>query len=364
MMDDYVFLEDMSRKVGDWGKEIVRGGYSFGNGDNRGNRGRGRGRGMKGRGRGGSSGGSGRTKRDVLKLQLEARDIDMDLLPIGMERRKVNQSSWDFKYVLQSFIKDNLLTEETTRNQTALLTIEFKFHKPLNPFAPSSQPREQPFILITHKNNIKSSLLTLIRSHMKTNGRNHSRKESSYPEWAKCLVNPDPDDDPESFTNPQCVMQALISHQLRGPAYYSFDPSQPLINLLRHTHFVEFPTIEVWEEFQGIIVDAQGVVRQSEDERQPKRRKLNPKAGRLAINGLLGDYGSEEEEEEQASNMLTALDNYAESGEDDDGLDGCDDEGEVEIDPAILLDLMRQARDETVEEDVLVDWGDYDSEQE
>jgi len=250
---------------------------------------------------------------------------------------------------------------EITRNQTALLTIEFKFHKPLNPFAPSSQPREQPFILITHKNNIKSSLLTLIRSHLKTDGRNHSKKESSYPEWAKCLVNPDPDDDPESFTNPQCVMQALVSHQLRGPAYYSFDPSQPLINLLRHTHFVEFPTIEVWEEFKGIVVDAQGVVRPSEEERQPKRRKLYPKAGRLAINGLLGDYGSEEDEEEQAPDMLAALDNYAESGEDDDGLNGSDDEGEVEIDPAILLDLMRQARDETAVEDDIVDWGDYDS---
>ena len=148
-MDDYVFLEDMSRKVGDWGREIVGGGYSFGNGDNRG-RGRGRGRGMKGRGRGGGGdGGSGRTKRDVLKLQLEARDIDMDLLPIGMERRKANQSSWDFKYVLEFYHKDSLLTEKTTRNQTALLTIEFKFHKPLNPFAPSSQPREH-FILITH----------------------------------------------------------------------------------------------------------------------------------------------------------------------------------------------------------------------
>ena len=94
MMDDYVFLEDMSRKVGDWGREIVRGGYSFGE-----NRGRGRGSG-RGRGRGGG-GCSGRTKRDVLKLQLEARDIDMDLLPIGMERRKVNQSSWDFKYVFK-----------------------------------------------------------------------------------------------------------------------------------------------------------------------------------------------------------------------------------------------------------------------
>lgn len=202
---------------------------------------------------------------------------------------------------------------------------------------------------------------------MKTDGRNHSKKESSYPEWAKCLVNPGSDDDAESFTNPQCIMQALISHQLKGPAYYSFDPSQPLINLLRHTHFVEFPTIEVWEEFQGIIVDAQGVVRQSEDERQPKRRKLNAKAGRLAINGLLGDYGSEEEEQKQkqAPNVFAALDNYAES-EEDDGLNGSDDEGEVELDPTILLNLMRQARDEpwAVEEDEMVDWGDYDSEQE
>ena len=360
MMDDYVFLEDMSRKVGDWGKEIVRGGYSFGNGDNRGSwRGGGRGTRGRGRGGGGGGGGSGRTKRDVLKLHLEARDIDMDLLPIGMERRKVNQSSWDYKYVFK-FMKNILLTEETTRNQTALLTIEFKFHKPLNPFAPL-QPRERPFTLITHKNNVKSSLLTLIRSHMKTDRKNHCKKESSYPEWAKRLVSPDPEDDPESFTNPQCVMQALISHQLRGPAYYSFDPSQPLINLLRHTHFVEFPTIEVWEEFQGIIVDAQGVVKQSEDERQQKRRKLNPKAGRLAINDLLGEYGSEEEE--QAPNMLAALDSYAESGDDNDELNGSDDEGEIEIDPAILLDLLRQARERTVEDDV-VDWGDYDSGQE
>jgi len=187
-------------------------------------------------------------------------------------------------------------------------------------------------------------------------GKNHSRKESSYPEWVKCLVNPDSDDDPESFTNPQCVMQALIPYQVRGrsqPAYHSFDPSQPLINLLRHTHFVEFPTIEIWEDFQGIIVDTQGVVKQQEDERQPKRRKMNPKAGRLAINGLLGDYGSEDDEqEEEAPNVLAALDNYAES---DDG------DGEGELDPAMLLDLMRQARGEwAVEEDDIVDWEDYD----
>jgi hypothetical protein len=100
MMDDYVFLEDMGRKVGDWGAEIVRGGYMAGNANARGrggSRGQGRTRG-RGRGGGGASG-QPKTKRDILKMELEARDIEMDLLPVGMEKRKLNQSVWDFKYV-------------------------------------------------------------------------------------------------------------------------------------------------------------------------------------------------------------------------------------------------------------------------
>jgi hypothetical protein len=94
MMDDYVFLEDVGRHVGDWGMEIGRGGFSMRSSE----RGRGRGRG-RARGRGGSGGGNARTKQDVLKQQLELRDIDMELLPAGMERKKLNKSIWDFKCV-------------------------------------------------------------------------------------------------------------------------------------------------------------------------------------------------------------------------------------------------------------------------
>lgn len=103
MMDDYVFLEDMGRKVGDWGAEIVRGGYMAGNANGRG-RGNLRGQGRtRGRGRVGSGGsGQPKTKRDILKMQLEARDIEMDLLPVGMERRQLNQSTWDIKYAFIS----------------------------------------------------------------------------------------------------------------------------------------------------------------------------------------------------------------------------------------------------------------------
>jgi len=89
MMGDYVFLEDMSRKVSEWGQDIVRGGY----GTLQGRRGRAE------MGPGKTRNGISRKKRDILKLQLELRDIEMDLLPSGMERRVLNQSTWDSKYV-------------------------------------------------------------------------------------------------------------------------------------------------------------------------------------------------------------------------------------------------------------------------
>lgn len=99
LMDDYVFLEEVGRNVGSWGREIVQGGYTAGAHGKRGwgavsMRGRGRGR---GRGATAYAGAQTRSKRDVLKMQLDFRDIEMDLLPNGMERRTLNQSTWDFK---------------------------------------------------------------------------------------------------------------------------------------------------------------------------------------------------------------------------------------------------------------------------
>lgn len=104
-MDDYTFLEEMGRKIGDWGREIVRGGYMAGTANSRG-RGDVRGRGRAVRGRGGH--GPVRTKRDILKMQLEMKDINLELLPVGMEKRKANQSSWDNKYVTRKFIASGI----------------------------------------------------------------------------------------------------------------------------------------------------------------------------------------------------------------------------------------------------------------
>jgi hypothetical protein len=89
MMNDYVYLEDVGRKVGEWGREIVRSGLNnFEGRETAITRGR-----EQWRGRGA------KTKRDVLKRQLELRDIEIDLLPTGMDRRKLNKSCWDSRFV-------------------------------------------------------------------------------------------------------------------------------------------------------------------------------------------------------------------------------------------------------------------------
>lgn len=99
-MNDYTFLEEVGRRVGEVGQEIVKGGFSQATG-HEGGRGRGRGTSMRGRGAGRDRGrGGGKTKRDLLKMQLDVRDVDIEFLPVGMKRRKANQSSWDFKCVV------------------------------------------------------------------------------------------------------------------------------------------------------------------------------------------------------------------------------------------------------------------------
>ncbi|KAG6903339.1 hypothetical protein C0995_013092 [Termitomyces sp. Mi166 len=358
MMNDYVLLEDIGRRVGDWGKEIVKGGYGL-----HGSGGAGRGRGGEGRGRGRGRAG-GHTKRDVLKMQLEARDIDMDILPAGMERRKLNQSYWEPK------------------SHTAFLTLEFKIHPPRDPLAPSSQSPSSPLILLTHRNNMNTPLLNLARQ---TAERAFSKKDGASNEWLKRFLFPDPDD-PSSFISPHFVMAAqmdpraaMLQKSQHRKAYYRFDPSQSLLTLLRNTHFVEFPTIEVWEKFNGAVVDVQGMLKELpvDDEPKKKRRKLSKKAGKEAINGLLGGYGSDDEETSEPKSGLTLLGGYTgsddeggdggagnevETGGDEAALEGSGDEGEIEIDPEVLLKLMRRAHGderwaEKIRADDDVDWG-------
>jgi len=224
-------------------------------------------------------------------------------------------------------------------------------------------------------------LLSLIRERL-NDVQQKSKKADAYPTWVKQLIFPDKDD-PGAFTPPQCVMATRLDPTMSqwyssklNRAYFSFDPKKPLETLLGHTQFAEFPSIEVWDEFEGTIVDIKGIIQQ-EEQIPAKRRKLNPKAGKKAIQGLLGDYGSseEDEQEKEEQSVLAVLGEYAESDDDergslhdpakDGGCDLSDDEPELEaeVDPVALLELIRrvQERDSwAFDRDDAVDWGDGD----
>jgi hypothetical protein len=101
LMDDYTYLEDVGRKAGEWGKTIVQERLVDVNNMNASARG-----GARGRGRGGPRGrGNGRPiprgkadiKRESIKRHLDLWDIEVEMLPIGMEKAKRNKSIWDFK---------------------------------------------------------------------------------------------------------------------------------------------------------------------------------------------------------------------------------------------------------------------------
>ncbi|KAG2158899.1 uncharacterized protein EDB93DRAFT_430239 [Suillus bovinus] len=384
MMRDYCFLEEVGRKVSEWGGEIGREGYAT-NAKIKYTNGRGGARGASGRGRGGrgTSRGGGSSKRDMLKAHLDSLDIEMDVLPVGMQRRKVNQSTIDAK------------------TQTALLTIEFRFH-PGAPAQSSSSTTSVPYTALVHRNAINSSLITLLQRHVPQHAyfdKDHPKpkKDHPCPEWVASLVHPHPDD-PEGFKLPLCYLPAQLDLARipcypgvgvqTGPSYYKICPSQTLQDLLQGTQFAEFPTIHVYDPdsstFIGNIVAKRGqpplMSEHEHDVRAMKRRKLSTKAGRKTISGLVGDYGSEcESASEKAAarqtrDELGALGNYAESEnsdqdsavearttEDDISSTGSlsADEGEgPALDYAAVLELIKQAQSAADYDPEVVDWGD------
>ncbi|KIK39427.1 hypothetical protein CY34DRAFT_89242 [Suillus luteus UH-Slu-Lm8-n1] len=384
MMRDYCFLEEIGRKVSEWGGEIAREGYAT-DARVKDTRGRGRARGTSGRCRGGrgTSRGGGSSKRDLLKAHLDNLDIEMDVLPVGMQRRKVNQSTLDAK------------------TQVALLTIEFRFY-PGAQSQSSSSATSVPYTTLVHRNPINSSLITLLQRHVPQHtysDKDHPKpkKEHHCPDWVTSLVHPHPDD-PEGFRVPLCYLPAQtdlarISYYpvQTGPSYYKLCPSQTIQDLLQGTHFAEFPTIHVYDPdsstFIGNIVAKRGQPspmseqEHEHDVRAMKRRKLSAKAGRMAISGLVGDYGSESDSASekaaasQTRDELGALGSYAESenGDQDSAVEAgtteddmystgslSADEGEgPALDCAAVLELIKQAHSAADCDSEAVDWGDH-----
>jgi len=343
LMNDYVFLEEVGRKSEEWGKKMAKDGIARGSMSTRG-AGRSRGRGQRGQ-RGGA--GQKMDRRAYLAMQLSFRDVDMDVLPIGMERTKRNQSHWDSKA------------------KTAQLTIEFILRPSANPLSPQDN-KPDPIHLKTHKNDWNKTIRVLIHAHLK--GASRIRKDSSLLDRVDALVGSKVDD--ESITEPLIIMQCPRSQDQNNQTpsrrtYYKLDWNDKLLSTFRNKSFVEFPVIEIMEAsyLDGVLLDEEG--NQTANEKTRKRRKLNSAAGKKAIVGLIGEYGSEGEEEEEEDNVLNGLGDYIDaeeegSGSDDDALNVVEDatwppsgypEGHV---------YGGYTRDDN--EDPELDWGDMDDE--
>ncbi|KAL1666742.1 hypothetical protein GGF50DRAFT_112864 [Schizophyllum commune] len=322
LMDDYTFLEDIGRHVGDWGKEIAKQGLTAAPST-------GMARGMA-RMRGGSrkQGGRQSAKRDVLKMQLEAHDIDIDFLPSGMERKKLNQSTWDFKA------------------QKAFLTVELKYHH-----------EKDVYSVLCHRNRTDTTLLSILQSSI--------RLRKNAPEWLSSTF-------PLDFEFPAIPTFTTTIYDPMHSAHHKLDVHQSLLDVLRGKHFVEFPTIELWsgDTFSGhVIVGGAGhgntvqIRRQWKDVQpyRPPRATKKRKVGDGKALNILGDYGSDSDASSDAApanNALQGLQTYEDEGSDENGPPTADDEDSmeeegdedgvdaepVETDPQVLARLLQEAR--------------------
>ena len=109
LMNDYVFLEEIGRKVEGWGKDIMKSGINV-------NASKGAVGMRDARGRGLSRPRRGMDRKSILAMQLSVRDVDMDILPAGMRRAGLNRSCWDMKCVFKIFSVRTSLITSTERN--------------------------------------------------------------------------------------------------------------------------------------------------------------------------------------------------------------------------------------------------------
>jgi len=288
------------------------------------------------------------------------------------------------------------------RQRKVYLTIEFLFVK--------GNGTNDPIRLVTHKNDIDQPLLTLLQTHVGENLKQVSKRGKSKAnpknstdtlEWLKQLVFPDPPDQLESFAPPLCLirstklstppLQRTSLKRFEPRSYHSLDPFQKLSQSLRQKEFTEFPLIEVWEKDVFIDsgfteTDQDGVWHEKGaedvDERPRKRRKvevMGRKRGEAVVKGLLGGYGSSEDEGEGSGDQgspkaLDGLGQYEESEDEGerelevpnpDTMDGSESSGSDDevADPAVLIEQLKSAGfafDSTALDDEELDWGEHD----
>lgn len=337
-VNDYVFLEDIGRKVSDWGRDLQTSGSTPSN-------------------HGHHRHGKPKTKREILKDQLEQLDIDMALLPQGMHRRKINQSTWE------------------TSTQKGFLTIEYRLHE---------RKGKGTATLLTHRNELSSTLADSLRKAVT------ERKKGSFPEWVGNLIGLDGEvfenrgrevfkiqmEGPLAPSIPTPRLKAASRKDLLKRSINELDPSATLLEAFKGLSFVEFPTLDVkcFDETagrSGSVPDGddtgsdQDTAEEEEEEprQRAKRQKVDKEAGRKLLGGL-AVYGSDEEvgSDDTASQPIARprapglgmLDYESDESEDEGDSDGAEGADRDSPSPARYMEEMKRWN----EDEEAVDWDD------
>ncbi|KAG8795052.1 hypothetical protein FRC17_008190, partial [Serendipita sp. 399] len=290
-VQDYVFLEELGRRASEWGRDIQKQKLGAGDGGNQVSFAPG----TKGVAARGAARGAarvhhhrhnhhyhGRTKREMLKERLEEDwEIEMLLLPEGMEKRKVNQSTWD------------------PRSRKGYLTAQYRFHRRFPPSPPSSIPPktrpsstksdlkatqsedESPIPILTHRNELGCSIHQTLQRSLR---ERRSRKAEPFPNWITEFWDKILQDDvaPSSVEREgggrphggspmttakrkySILLATETSSVVTSPApksvpvrrkYVEVDFSGTFASVLKQRNFIEFPTFEVvpFGDYSGLL---------------------------------------------------------------------------------------------------------------
>lgn len=205
------------------------------------------------------------------------------------------------------------------------MTLEFT----LSPPREHATQEQRKVSLQSNKNDWTKTIRELLQSSLRT-----MRKDGKLLDWLGL--------DTESAIDPNsssvlCLMKRpKIEDDPSDPnfgkvTYYKLDFNAKLSSALQNKHFVEYPTIDLVDEkdFKGLLVEDDGF-RIDPSERRVKRRRLDTETAKKTISGLVGGYGSDDDDEQP--NQLSTLESYVESdGEavlSSDGEDSLDEDGD------------------------------------
>ncbi|CAE7154057.1 unnamed protein product [Rhizoctonia solani] len=273
LASDYSYLEDLGRSAASWGRDLSKG---------------------KGKGKWKSP------KLEALRVQLAARDVKIQFVAEGMEKRRLNQSSWD------------------PRTKTIYLTVEFIFHLQDSP----------PVRILTHRNNFSLPFGPSLASHLE--------HKSDVPASILDLIS----------SNDPRVLYTISRNQLQGqetkyhaPAlnirlgpttstrpkirkvFRPLDPSRSLQECLKGREVVEYPTIDVFASKTVFLASRLGELDESADV-QVQEPPLKKRKTEGEIGGLVG-YGGDSESDASASageRGIGLLGGYESAEDEDEGL--------------------------------------------